>query len=308
MTRLIAAFAFLTVLAGTGIAILPPGEADAIANADTCETSHAGLNGDEMAMIDAINQERLAAGLAPYLVSAEISKAAAWMAEDVSTTGNFAHVDSEGRWPNQRGSDCIGVSLGETLAAGSFGGPAGVVAAWMASPGHRDAILNSWYGFVGVGIYGGVYVANFGATAPDGVPWSGGGDPPPSSSPPPPPPTATPTPIAESALPTATPVQRATQSQPQPNAPNPGSEGQFSESRSLAAGVNLLTYTGASKPVGEALGSVAGNLTAVYQWDASSRQWRRYFPGKPDYINSIQWLTSGDAYFIVMDKTVTWQY
>src|SRR5688572_10868179 len=114
------------------------GDADAIANAATCETTHAGLDADEATVVDAINAERVAAGLPPYLVSAALSQAAAWMAEDfASSSGPPSHVDSTGRWPAERGADCVGIGgMGEVLAWGSLWTPDNVVSdGWMQSPG-----------------------------------------------------------------------------------------------------------------------------------------------------------------------------
>jgi uncharacterized protein YkwD len=51
-----------------------------------------------------------------------------------------------------------GWSLGENLAwgTGSYGTPRGAVAAWMASPGHRDNIMRRAYREVGIGVVFGV--------------------------------------------------------------------------------------------------------------------------------------------------------
>jgi hypothetical protein len=49
------------------------------------------------------------------------------------------------------------IALGENLALGSYAGDAGVVSAWMASPGHRANILNAHYTQIGVAVREGVF-------------------------------------------------------------------------------------------------------------------------------------------------------
>ncbi|HEV3002144.1 MAG TPA: CAP domain-containing protein, partial [Solirubrobacteraceae bacterium] len=47
-----------------------------------------------------------------------------------------------------------GWSVGENIAwgSGTLSSPAGIVAAWMASPGHKENLLNPTYREIGIGI------------------------------------------------------------------------------------------------------------------------------------------------------------
>ena len=49
------------------------------------------------------------------------------------------------------------LALGENLALGNYAGDAGVVTAWMASPGHRANILDTHYTQIGVAVREGMF-------------------------------------------------------------------------------------------------------------------------------------------------------
>lgn len=194
-----------------------PTRADALTN---CDTSTAGLDASELEVIALFNQARAANGLAPYKVSPNLSRAAAWKSADPSATGSggypFSHTDSLGRMPSQRAQDCgYAGGAAENIAVG-FSTAQSVFNAWMNSPGHRAAILGN-YTVVGVGRVGSAWTANFGFYDDSGdtsVPGDTGGGSgssgpttptpfPPTSTPVPRIPTAAPT----GAVPTATPTQ-----------------------------------------------------------------------------------------------------
>jgi hypothetical protein len=40
-------------------------------------------------------------------------------------------------------------------------------------------------------------------------------------------------------------------------------------------------------------------IKIVYSYDAATRTWARYAPGLPGYVQSLQWLVSGNAYWFV---------
>jgi uncharacterized protein YkwD len=78
---------------------------------------------------------------------------------DMFSNQYFEHVS-----PNGSGvSDVVGtvgykfLIIGENLALGNFAGDAKVVAAWMASPGHRENILDKRYTEIGVAVGYGMY-------------------------------------------------------------------------------------------------------------------------------------------------------
>jgi uncharacterized protein YkwD len=179
-----------------------------------CDTSTADLDAQELQVIELFNQARAQNGLAPYKVSPNLNRAAAWKSADPSATGSggyaFSHTDSLGRMPSQRAQDCgYGGGAAENIAWG-FGSAESVVNAWLNSPGHRAAILGN-YKVVGVGRIGSARTANFGKdddSGQAGDSGSGGGSGPGQATPTPFPPTSTPVlRIPTAAAPTATPTQ-----------------------------------------------------------------------------------------------------
>ncbi|PIR89422.1 MAG: hypothetical protein COU07_00790 [Candidatus Harrisonbacteria bacterium CG10_big_fil_rev_8_21_14_0_10_40_38] len=71
----------------------------------------------------------------------------------------FEHVGPDGRdvsdWTHDAGYEYI--SIGENLALGNFEGDKDLVDAWLASPGHRENILNSGFTEIGVAVKEGFY-------------------------------------------------------------------------------------------------------------------------------------------------------
>lgn len=251
-----------------------------------CDTAGAGLDERELQMLALVNEARARAGVPALRPSAALNQAAAWMSEDMVRSGRFSHIDSLGRDPNRRARDCgYPYGAGENIAKGSTS-PQLVFDLWMASPGHRANILASVYVVVGIGHVSGAWTLNFGA-----VDDSSGPDPSPSPTPSPTN-TATPTPRAS---PTATPT------------PNPPGEGPML-SLLLWPGFNLVTYAGAPAPPPDALASLAGSVTVVYTWDAASQTWLRFIPEAPSWVNTLERMEPGLAYFIGLRGPAVWQY
>ena len=103
-------------------------------------------------VVDRVNAERSAAGIAPVTIDAELTNAA--MLRAAETVALFSHMR-----PN--GTLCDTVSdkvMGENIAYG-YANPTQVMRGWMDSEGHRSNILKSSYQSIGVGcIYvNGVY-------------------------------------------------------------------------------------------------------------------------------------------------------
>ncbi len=178
---------------GGGVGV--PREARALTN---CATSTAALDASEQELLRLINEFRAANGAAPLRASPNLSRAAAWMAEDGQRNGGFRidmpHYDWSGRSVSQRVRDCgYNGSAGENLAWG-ISSPSAVLAAWQGSPGHRANLLNGFWTVIGIGRAGGYWALNFGAVDDSNQPWDDGA---------PPVPTVTPTPTA---TPTAPPT------------------------------------------------------------------------------------------------------
>ena len=103
-----------------------------------------------------INKERLANGLSAVTRNGLLDQASYLKSQDMATKGYFAHTAPDGT------SDIefvkkIGYkyqAVGVNLAHGQFGGPEGLVRAWMNSEGHKKNILADFGQQIGIGISG----------------------------------------------------------------------------------------------------------------------------------------------------------
>lgn len=187
-----------------------------------CDTNSAELNSVELQVVAAVNAFRAENGLGALKVSPNLSRASAWMTEDMLAKNYFDHTDSLGRSAFTRMRDCgYGSSgAGENLAMASASAQA-VVEMWKGSAGHRANMLNANWVVIGVGNAGPYWATNFGNLDDSGDTGSGGGAPSGPATPTPFPPTSTPLPrfatptnaapsaSATPVAPTATPTQFA---------------------------------------------------------------------------------------------------
>ena len=123
------------------------------------------------AVVSLINAHRTGMGLQPLQISPALSAAAEWKARDMAGRGYFAHDDPGppvARSPGERIAACgyTDAAWGENIAVG-YTAPSDVVAAWIASPGHRENIEDPAFRVTGVAVAGDpVYWAQeFGARA-----------------------------------------------------------------------------------------------------------------------------------------------
>ena len=125
-----------------------------------------------------INHERVARGLAPYALNAQLTAAAQAHAEDVARAGRYdqnglaGHIGSDGSTVFDRvarvgyGAYSWGRRLGENWAW--YHDVASAMVMWMGDAPHRDNILNPFYREIGIGVApapsgGFVYITDFGA-------------------------------------------------------------------------------------------------------------------------------------------------
>jgi uncharacterized protein YkwD len=127
---------------------LPP----VISNAGEGTLSSAGIITDT-------NAERRKVGLTSLRTNAKLTASAEAKLQDMFQNQYFAHVSPSGENVSnvvtRAGYDYIVV--GENLALGLFPSDESVVAAWMASPGHKRNILDSRYQDIGVAVGQGMY-------------------------------------------------------------------------------------------------------------------------------------------------------
>lgn len=257
-----------------------------------CGTSSAALDSEEAAFLALINQYRVANGLGALAISNSLNEAAAWMARDMGVNRYFDHKDSLGRDPTQRGAACgYGSGVGENIAAGTAWATAqAVFDAWKASPGHNANMLTSFYVVIGIARenvpgspYGWYWATSFGTVADASPPLP----PPPTSTPA----TATATPTQPPATATTSPTATATQPPAPTASPTP-------RSLALSPGANLVSWPNSTTSASAAFQGAAG-ISIVYAWDAANGAWQRYGPGLPPYVNSLQTVTEGQAFWVI---------
>ncbi|MDE3087837.1 MAG: CAP domain-containing protein [Chloroflexota bacterium] len=125
-----------------------------------------------------VNRERLARGLVPYALNAQLTKSAQAHANDIASNGNYSHIGADGSTVFDRaaragyGAYSWGRRLGENWAW--YQNAATAVAEWMDSPPHRDNILHPLYREIGIGIAPSrgntIFVVDFGAQ-PNALPF-----------------------------------------------------------------------------------------------------------------------------------------
>lgn len=214
---LLAAMGVLASLGSGG-----PQPAHALTN---CGTNTTALDGSEQQLLSLINGFRTSNGRAALKASPNLSRAAAWMSEDVAGSGVFSHTDSLGRGPGTRVVQCgyATSGSGENLALTSSAQSAFTL--WMNSTsGHRENMLNPAWTVAGIGHAGNIWAADFGALDDSSQPWDSGSGPPAATSTPTPRPTGgggAPPPGVTTA-PSAPPPGGATTSPSTGDAPAPG--------------------------------------------------------------------------------------
>jgi uncharacterized protein YkwD len=103
-------------------------------------------------MLDALNANRATAGAPPLQLCESLMRAAQGHSDDQAIHNTMTHTGSDGSGIGER-ADAAGytgwTALGENVAMG-YSTVDAVMAAWMASTGHRANILNPSYHDVGL--------------------------------------------------------------------------------------------------------------------------------------------------------------
>jgi uncharacterized protein YkwD len=141
------------------------------------------LNLIRAATLCLVNRERAIRGERPLRPNARLRRAAQAHTNSMASDDYFEHVGPRGQTPLARMRDAgyissshVGYEVGENIAWGTLGlaTPRAIVAAWMASPGHRANILDSNYRETGIGVsphpptslargqHGAIYTQDFG--------------------------------------------------------------------------------------------------------------------------------------------------
>ncbi len=124
------------------------------------QPSEANLDVVRSATVCLVNRERSAHGAGPLATNTDLQDAAQGHSESMASGAYFEHAGPGGSFLERimdsgylPGPNAL-YSVGENIAYGSLqdATPAAIVAAWMASPGHRANILNSAFREAGMGI------------------------------------------------------------------------------------------------------------------------------------------------------------
>lgn len=110
-------------------------------------------------VINIINSERVSRGLEPLRQNSKLVFSAEKKLQDMFVKQYFEHISPEGIGIGDLASQISYeyITIGENLALGNFNENKSLVNAWMASPGHRQNILNKNYNETGVAVRSGVF-------------------------------------------------------------------------------------------------------------------------------------------------------
>ena len=102
------------------------------------------------------NQQRASNGLSNLVIDSKLSQAALAKGQDMFTDQYWSHIAPDGRepWDFIKNSGYVYRAAGENLAR-DFMNTGDMVTAWMASPAHRENILNSKFEEVGIAVING---------------------------------------------------------------------------------------------------------------------------------------------------------
>jgi uncharacterized protein YkwD len=118
-----------------------------------------GLDAKEQEMLQLINAYRQANGASPLQTNVSLNRMAAWMSKDMDRLKYLNHIDSVGRNPNQRASECESPFHAENLGQGPT--TQGVLDWWKASEMHKRNILDPKYTLIGIANTGEYWATEF---------------------------------------------------------------------------------------------------------------------------------------------------
>ncbi|WAX76818.1 CAP domain-containing protein [Streptomyces sp. KMM 9044] len=125
----------------------------------------ANASGAVARVVELVNAERGKVGCSPVKVNTTLTEAAQNHSEDMAASGSMSHAGSDGSSPADRitRAGYNWSTYGENVAYG-YSTPEQVMAGWMASPGHKENILNCAFKEIGVGLAqpGDYWTQNFG--------------------------------------------------------------------------------------------------------------------------------------------------
>jgi uncharacterized protein YkwD len=124
-------------------------------------TASSAMSSSETSLLRAINRVRAEHGLRPLRADARLERAARSHSREMLATGSFTH----GAFASRMAAFDVTGAAGEDLAWSTGSGDAAhaIVAAWLASPGHRANLLRASFSHVGIGNLVGTFLGYRGA-------------------------------------------------------------------------------------------------------------------------------------------------
>jgi uncharacterized protein YkwD len=116
-------------------------------------------NGNNPDILNYSNKERSKFSLNSLIANSVLDEIASLRADDLFSNQYFEHVSPDGKSASDLAKK-LGyryLYIGENLAQGDFSSEKEIVSAWMASPGHRENILNDKYKELGVSVREGIF-------------------------------------------------------------------------------------------------------------------------------------------------------
>ena len=117
----------------------------------------AGLDAEEQAFLDILNQYRASSGLSPLTGCTSLHRAAQGHSEDMRDNDYFSHTGQNGSSPWDRACDACyslgcgpSTAMGENIAAGNAAAQA-TFTQWRSSPGHNANMLGASFKVIGIG-------------------------------------------------------------------------------------------------------------------------------------------------------------
>lgn len=292
--NLIRAFGAIVALSALAWTAAAPPAANALTN---CDVSDASVDGEEQAFLRLVNDYRAKNGAGPVSIDSALTRAAAWMANDLASSSSFGHTDSLGRSPWARMPNCgVASPGGENLAAGTnYSSASTALNAWINSPGHRDVMIDPNFATIGIARvhregshYGWYWVTDFGY---GGQPQTVATTAPPPPPPPPPPP-----------------AQRPAQSAPAPAYAAPAAAAPAAPPPpvllGIASGPTLVTWDGGYRTPEEVFAGYEEQVAMVYVFDLGSETWLRWGPALDPKLRTLNELRTGVNYWVIASEEV----
>lgn len=104
-------------------------------------------------VVEETNGARISRGLSPLKESEKLKEAAQKKAQDMVEKGYWAHISPVGRtpWDFMREQGYSYSTAGENLAR-DFSDVGSMISAWLASPSHKENLLNKDFSEIGIGV------------------------------------------------------------------------------------------------------------------------------------------------------------